>query len=98
MYAIQLLKKKKKKRRKGNVNLSTHTSACFYYLKHVFLVVVTVTLLPCDVSVPWYVISIKMVMPVTYCRLVISIMYAVHSTQSILYNRYVCSTLYIYYS
>jgi hypothetical protein len=37
-------------------------SACFYYLKHVLLVVVTVTLLPCDVSIPWYVISIKMVM------------------------------------
>jgi hypothetical protein len=31
-------------------------------------------------------------------RLVISVMYAVHSTQSILYNCYVCCTLYIYHS
>jgi hypothetical protein len=31
------------------------------------------------------------------CRLVISTLYAVHSTQSILYNCYVCSTLFIYY-
>ena len=71
MHAIQLLKKKKKKRRKGNVNLwfntvpsylSTHTSASPYFLKHVFLVVVTVTLLSCYVSIPCCVFSIKMVM------------------------------------
>jgi hypothetical protein len=40
----------------------THTSACSYYLKHVLLVVVTVTLLLCDISISRYVISIKMVM------------------------------------
>jgi hypothetical protein len=31
------------------------------------------------------------------CRLVIPTLYAVHSTQFILYNCYVCCTLYIYY-
>jgi hypothetical protein len=74
---IPTTQEEKKKRRKGNVNLwfntvpsylSTHTSACSYYLKHVFLAVVTVTLLSCDVSIPWYVISIKMVMQLSASR------------------------------
>jgi hypothetical protein len=68
---IPTTQEEKKKRRKGNVNLwfntvpsylSTPTFACSYYLKHIFLAVVTVTLLSCDVSIPWYVNSIKMVM------------------------------------
>jgi hypothetical protein len=42
--------------------LSTPTFACCHYLKHVFLVVVTITLLPCVVSTPRYVISIEAVM------------------------------------
>jgi hypothetical protein len=42
--------------------LSTPTFACRYYLKHVFLVVVTITWLPCDVSTPRYIISVETVM------------------------------------
>jgi K+ transporter len=71
--------------------LSTHPSACSYYLKHVLLVVVTVTLLPCDVFILYPMLCHQYqdgYAVICLSRLVISTMYAVHSTQSILYNCY----------
>jgi hypothetical protein len=42
--------------------LSTPTFACCYYLKHVLLVVVTITWPPRDVFTPRYVINVETVM------------------------------------
>jgi hypothetical protein len=47
----------------SNNTLLIYPHICLLLLpQHVFLVVVTVALLPCDVYVPWYVISIETVM------------------------------------
>ena len=111
MYAIQLLQKKKKKRRKGNVNLWFESNNSLLIYTHIclFLLLQAFTLGCCDCHIATlcclypmlchqYQDGYAVVCLTSSCRLVISNLYAVHSTHSILYNCYVCSTLYIYYS
>jgi hypothetical protein len=108
---IRLLKKKKKKRRKGNVNLWFESNNSLLIYTHICLFLLpqacTLGCYDCHIAILWclypmlchqYQDGYAVVCLTTSSRLLISVMYAVHSTQSILYNCYVCSTLFIYYS
>jgi hypothetical protein len=104
-------KEEKKKRRKGNVNLWFESNNTLLIYTHICLLLLpqacTLGCCDCHIAIPLclypmlchqYQDGYAVVCLTSSCRLVISTLYAVHSTQFILCNCYVCSTLYIYYS